>query len=256
VLARSSRVDERRAAVTVTRFSALGAWVVLALAVTGLLLGWRIVGSVDALLSTSYGQALLVKVAVALCVVAVAAWNRYRLVPAFAARSRGQGAGLGAVRGDATVARRLGRTVVIEAGLLVVVLAVTGVLVSRSPVDGAAAAPASVDARPTVVEETRPLGDGTLELRVTPGAVGVNALEIVLLDADGAPLEPVEDPVVTTTLAEPALGPFAHVLVGTAPGAYEAPLDLPLAGSWTITVNVRTSKFESPIVEIPLEVAS
>ncbi|WP_454042024.1 copper resistance CopC/CopD family protein [Cellulosimicrobium sp. Marseille-Q8652] len=260
VLARSSQVDERRAAVTVTRFSALGAWVVLALALTGVVLGWRIVGTVEALVSTAYGQALLVKVGVALCVVGVAAWNRYRLVPSFAARS-GRGttsrtAGTTEAATGAPASRRLGRTVALEAGLLVVVLAVTGVLVSRSPVDGVATAPAETDAAPAAVEETRPLGDGTLEARVTPGAVGVNALELVLLGADGAPLEPVGDPELTTTLADPALGPFAHALVRTGPGTYEAPLDLPLAGSWTVTVQVRTSKYEAPIVEIPLEVTS
>ncbi|WP_435737977.1 copper resistance protein CopC [Cellulosimicrobium sp. PMB13] len=259
VLTPSSQVDARRAAVTVTRFSALGAWVVLALALTGVVLGWRIVGTVEALVSTAYGQALLVKVGVALCIVAVAAWNRYRLLPSFAAPAeRGSARRTTSSGGSAVgaLSRRLGRTVALEAGLLVVVLAVTGVLVSRSPVDGVATAPVAEDAGPAAVEETRPLGDGTLEARVTPGAVGVNALELVLLDADGAPLEPVADPVVTTTLAEPALGPFAHTLVRTGPGTYEAPLDLPLAGSWTITVNVRTSKYESPIVEIPVEVSS
>ncbi|MCB7135609.1 copper resistance CopC/CopD family protein [Cellulosimicrobium marinum] len=257
VLARSAQVDARRAAVTVTRFSALGAWVVLALAVTGLLLGWRILGTLDALVSTAYGQALLVKVGVALCIVAVAAWNRYRLVPSFAARTERGTAGTGGSGADAHASHRLGRTVAVEAGLLVVVLAVTGVLVSRSPVDGtAAAAPSAEETAPAGVEVTEPLGDGTVQVRVTPGVVGVNALEIVLLDADGAPLEPTADPVVTTTLAEPALGPFSHELVNTGPGAYEAPLDLPLAGSWTLTLNVRTSKYESPIVEIPLEVAS
>jgi len=248
VLAPSAHVDPRRAAVTVARFSALGAWVVLALAVTGTVLGWRVLGSLDALVSTAYGRSLLVKVGLAVCLVGLAAWNRYRLVPAV----RGRGPAGGPT--GATARRRLGRTVTAEAVLLAVVLAVTGLLVSRSPVavtdadTGEPAAPA--------VEVVDELGDGTLRARVTPGQVGVNALEIELLDADGQPLEPVAVPELTTTLADPALGPFARPLTRTGTGTYEATLDLPMAGDWTLHVSVRTSKYENPIAEIPVEVSS
>ncbi|MFC8924191.1 copper resistance protein CopC [Cellulosimicrobium sp. NPDC057127] len=259
VLVASSQVDDKRAATTVARFSALGGWVVLALSLTGVVLGWRILGSVDALVSTSYGQALLVKAGVALVVVAIAAWNRYRLVPSFAARAARRTTSVVGVGADAEVSRRLGRTVAAEAGLLVVVLAVTGLLVSRSPVDAAeqsGSPPGSDVAAPTGVDVTRPLGDGTLRARVTPGAVGVNALELELLDADGAPLEPVDAPELSTTLAEPALGPFTRPVTRTGPGTYEATLDLPMPGSWTVSVSVRTSKYENPVVEIPVEVTS
>jgi copper transport protein len=256
VLAPSARVDTRRAAVTVARFSALGAWVVLALAVTGTVLGWRILGTVDALVSTTYGQTLLVKVGVALCLVGIAAWNRYRLVPAVVADGGPGGRGAGPVGGatGATARRRLGRTVTAEAVLLALVLAVTGVLVSRSPV--AAADPAAEESTTPAVEVVEALGEGTLRARVTPGRVGVNALEIELLDADGQPLEPVAVPELSTTLADPALGPFTRPLTQTGTGAYEATLDLPMAGDWTLHVSVRTSKYENPIVEIPVEVSS
>nr|WP_241744366.1 FixH family protein [Cellulosimicrobium arenosum] len=260
-LAPSARVDPRRAAVTVSRFSSLGAWLVLTLALTGTVLGWRILGTLDALFSTAYGQTLVVKVGVALSIVAVAAWNRYKLVPAMAPGSDASDGAGGATAG-ADARRRLGRTVGVEAALLVVVLAVTGLLVSSSPVEATDATGGSGDDAAAgaehgahdVVVVTEPLGDGTLEATVTPGAVGVNSLEIVLTDADGDPLEPVDTPEVSATLAEPAIGPFDHPLTETATGAYEAPLDLPLPGDWTLTVSVRTSKYESPIVEIPVEV--
>ncbi|MBD5785703.1 copper resistance protein CopC [Cellulosimicrobium terreum] len=250
VLAPSARVDPRRAAITVSRFSTLGAWLVLTLAITGTVLGWRILGTLDALVSTSYGQALLIKVGVALCIVAVAAWNRYRLVPVVAG-----GASSGTGGDAATARRRLGRTVAVEAALLVVVLGLTGLLVSRSPVTTEAAQAPAEQPAPAGVEVTEPLGDGTLSARITPGAVGVNSLELVLTDAAGEPLEPVDVPEMSTTLADPAIGPFSHPLTATGPGTYEAPLDLPMPGEWTVTVSVRTSKYDNPIVEIPVEVA-
>ncbi len=251
VLAPSAHVDARRAGVTVARFSALGAWVVLALAVTGTVLGWRILGTLDALVSTTYGRTLLVKVGVALVLVGIAAWNRYRLVPEVAGPG---GAGAAGGTTATTARRRLGRTVAVEAALLVLVLAATGVLVSRSPV--VPPTPSAQDAATSGVEVVEELGDGTLRARVTPGRVGVNALEIELLDADGAPFEPVAVPELATTLADPALGPFSRPLTRTGPGAYEATLDLPMPGSWTLEVSVRTSKYENPIVRIPVEVTS
>jgi copper transport protein len=253
-LAPSARVEPRRAAVTVARFSTLGAWLVAALALTGTVLGWRILGTVEALVSTTYGQVLLVKVGVAVVVVGIAAWNRYRLVPSFAERARRRTTSVVGEGADAWVRSRLRRTVGAEAGLLAVVLALTGVLVSSDP--GSPAPPAEEQGAPDAVEVEEPLGDGTLRACVTPGRVGVNALELELLDTDGAPLEPQAPPELATTLAEPALGPFTRPLTRTGPGTYEATLDLPMPGAWTITVGVRTSKYENPFVEIPLEVTS
>lgn len=250
VLAPSAGVDPRRAGATVARFSEVGAWLVLALALTGVTLGWRTLGTVEALLGTDYGRTLLVKAGLAVCVVAVAAWNRYRLVPAVA-----RGAAGGGVTAPAAVARRrLGRTVLAEAALLGLVLGATGVLVSNSPVsDGPAPTEA---AAPQGVDVTEEAGSGSLRARITPGRVGVNSLEVTLLDAAGAPLEPVAAPELSTTLADPAIGPFSRPLTETGKGTYEATIDLTMPGSWTVTISVRTSKYENPIVDIPIEVTS
>ena len=249
VLAPSGGVEPRRAGITVARFSALGAWLVLALALTGATLGWRTLGTVEAVLGTDYGRVLLVKVGLALCIVAVAAWNRYRLVPAVTSGAPGSG-----VTTQAAVARRrLGRTVLAEAALLGLVLGATGVLVSNSPVAGAHAAEQPASRGVDVTEEA---GSGSLRARITPGRVGVNSLEITLLDATGAPVEPIETPELSTTLADPAIGPFTRPLTETGTGTYEATIDLTMPGTWTVTVSVRTSKYENPIVDIPIEVTS
>lgn len=249
VLAPSAGVDPRRAGTTVARFSELGAWLVLVLALTGVTLGWRTLGTVEALFGTDYGRTLLVKAGLALCVVAIAAWNRYRLVPAVTTGAPGSGAATPA----AVARRRLGRTVLAETALLGLVLGATGVLVSNSPV---ATAPAAEEVAPQGVDVTEEAGSGSLRARITPGRVGVNSLEITLLDSAGAPLEPIETPELSTTLAEPAIGPFTRPLTETGTGTYEATLDLTMPGSWTVTVSVRTSKYENPIVDIPIEVTS
>ncbi|MNI91451.1 hypothetical protein D3C73_1491140 [compost metagenome] len=101
-----------------------------------------------------------------------------------------------------------------------------------------------------------PLGTGSLQARVTPGALGINSLELTLLDADGAPLEPVALPEVRTTQAELGIGPFTPTLTRTGPGTYLASIDLPLAGTWDVAVSVRTSTYDNPVVSLPVEVVS
>ena len=71
-----------------------------------------------ALTDTPYGRVLLVKLAVVTVVAAVAATNRWVLLPSLA-------------RG--ATAPRLGRSVKIESMLLLIVLGVAAVLVTQSP---------------------------------------------------------------------------------------------------------------------------
>ena len=72
---------ERDSALVLSRFSTVAAGLLAVLAGAGALLGWRILGSWSGLVDTTYGRLLLVKIAIALVVAAVAAWNRFRLLP-------------------------------------------------------------------------------------------------------------------------------------------------------------------------------
>ena len=66
------------------RFSATGFAAVLLILASGLLNSWFLVGSVDALLHTAYGQVLMVKVSLFLCMVALALFNRLFVMPRLA----------------------------------------------------------------------------------------------------------------------------------------------------------------------------
>jgi putative copper export protein/mono/diheme cytochrome c family protein len=68
----------------VQRFSTLGVASVAAILVTGIVNTWFLAGSVPALVGTDYGRLLLVKVALFLVMVAIAAINRFRLRPRLA----------------------------------------------------------------------------------------------------------------------------------------------------------------------------
>jgi copper transport protein len=233
------------AARTVAGFSRSAAGLVALLGVGGILLGWRILRSWGALFGTTYGIALLTKVGIAAVVVTVAAHNRFKLVPrvSVADRESGGAAAWGMLR----------RTVRVEASLLVLILAVTGVLVTRSPVqDRAVAASAGSAGSPLVLEAA--LGTGRAVARLTPGSVGVNSLELSLLDGAGEPITPVSTPELTVRLPAASVGPLSRPLSRTGPGRYQAVADFPLPGTWTVQVSVRTSKYDNPVARFTLEI--
>lgn len=232
LLAPGSRVRAGDAAEAVGTFSSAALWFVLALGATSVLLWWRIAASVDALWTTTYGRLVLIKLVLVLVIVGVAVHNRRRLVPRVTSNPHDKQA-MGALR----------RTVAWEAAVLVAVITVTGALVSQTPRTAAAAQPA-----PAERTLRAPVGDAKATLVLTPARRGTNSLQVTLVDADGAPLEPFETPEVSVALQKYELGPFKHPLSKTGTGTFEASVDFTLKGTWTVTLSVRLSEFENPVV--------
>jgi putative copper resistance protein D len=111
------------AAVAVRAFSRLALVVMTLVVLTGIANSWFQVGGVPALVGTRYGWLLLLKVALLAPILAMAQYNRSRLLP----RLSGDGATVGR-----PAMRRLGRFVAAEAALGLLILLVTSGL-SLSP---------------------------------------------------------------------------------------------------------------------------
>lgn len=104
------------------RFSGLGVACVAVLLVSGMINAWYLVGTVPALIATTYGQVLLVKLAVVAAMLWLAAVNRWRLVPRLAASGNRE-----------AIARRLARHAAIEAALGLGVIAIVAALGTMIP---------------------------------------------------------------------------------------------------------------------------
>jgi copper resistance protein D len=102
------------------RFSTLGIVSVGTLLVTGTINTWYLAGSFPALIETDYGRLLLLKIALFLGMVAIAAVNRLQLTPRLVASASARGAG-GALR-------QLRRNVAIEIVAGAIVLAIVAML--------------------------------------------------------------------------------------------------------------------------------
>jgi putative copper export protein/methionine-rich copper-binding protein CopC len=111
--------------VAVARYSNLALGSMLAIIAAGTVLAWQVVGSVHALLHTSYGHTLLLKLALVISVLALAqhskAWVRHRLDVAVL------------LGGDRATIRPFVYSVAAEAGLALAILAAASVLVTSSP---------------------------------------------------------------------------------------------------------------------------
>jgi copper transport protein len=224
------RYDEDGAGL-VARFSQVAGLALVVVAVAGVILGWRIVGSWSELVSTPYGRILLAKTALVVLVAAGGAWNRYRLLPA--------------VRAGAAV-----RTVVrLEALTLVVVVALTGFLVNQVPRSQVreprvATGPVSVMAM---------AGDVHVLAHVEPARVGENTIYLHLETAGGSPLESYADPTVSLRSAGLDLGSRPVNPLGA--GVYESVVLIPSPGVWELQVSVRLDEFTNPVVSLDVEIA-
>jgi copper transport protein len=247
----------------VTRYSRLAFTAVVALVVTGTVQAVREVESPTALFATAYGSVLVAKlvlVAVALAAAGVSrVWVQQRLgvrrsrprrgrsltAHAFAATADDGVAAAAQARGhlqsESAVEHvpALRRSVLVEAAVAAVVLALSAVLVGLPPARAAVAQP--VDAVLPLQSATGP--SGSVQVSVDPARPGANTLHLYLFDDSGQLVQPVGI-TVTLTEASQQIGPLAVKLQPGGPGHYIADgMDIPGAGTWTLTVTVRVDEF-------------
>ncbi|GAA4803640.1 hypothetical protein GCM10025786_03040 [Nocardioides caeni] len=232
----------RDAALLLTRFSTVAAGLLAVLGVSGVLMGWRILGSWSGLVEETWGRLLLAKLALVTVLVAVAAYNRFRLVPLV----RAEGGHDGRRRAAACV----GRVVVVEAGLLVAVLAVTGFLTQKPPGGTGEAGPATADTGVVAAAA----GEDHRVLAVLDAGPGLQRRLIVQVqDPAGEPLDLYDAPAVELRSETIDLGEIP--LVPSATGTYTADVVFPVAGTWDLQVSVPVDEFTSPVTTLEVSVS-
>lgn len=258
-LAFRSIADAGRLAVLVRRFSNAALVAVAVVSASGVLMAWIVLPTAGELMSTGYGLALVLKVALVLVVVALGAFNRWKLVPVVATRSSGAsptghrhamsvGSAAAAAAGEdgaVRAKRTLSRVVLAELAILLVVVGTTAVLVTRSPVASTSAAAPPTTVAPEVFELALSDGAGTVEVSLSPGRVGSNVVGLVLRDVEGRIVNPIDAPVVEFTQPVVDIGPLRPDVRPLNIGRYEVSADLAVAGEWKLVIRVRVSDFAS-----------
>jgi copper transport protein len=200
-------------------FSATALTAVVVLAASGTYNAWRGIGTINAIFTTTYGLLVVAKIALFVGIVAVANLSRRLVSRRTVAFAMTDAALLEDAPPDVAVdVERLRRSVLVEAGVAVVVLAVTASLGGNRAV--------SVTADPG-----------------THGRVNVT----VALSGGGATK-------VSATATEQAkqLGPIPIKLKRERSALYDGSADLPVAGDWDIDLVVTTSTFNATTADVTL----
>ncbi|MFI8458849.1 FixH family protein [Kitasatospora sp. NPDC085464] len=162
----------------------------------------------------------------------------------------------------------LRRSVLVEALVAVAVLVVTTMLTNSPPgrvageitagaaapaaapaAGGAAAAPQTEPGRtvelklPYDTKGRTPNAKGTATVTLNPARTGPNEVKLALDGADGQPVD-VPEVQLAFTLPDRDLGPLPVALTPEGTGRWSGTAQLPLAGTWVVSVQVRSSEID------------
>lgn len=216
------------------RFSAVAIPVVGFLALTGLTLAIIQLESFGALVETSYGILLSIKLGLVAALLALAALNRFRLTPALAR--------------DGKATRPLTRSILLEGGVAIGILCVVAGWRFTPP-------PRSLipDAPLAVHIHTE---KAMFQVLVSPGRVGSNDFLLQLMTGDGTLLQAKE---ATLTLSLPDRGIAGLERTGILGGDHFWHVDkvpLPVAGRWHVRIDALVTDFQKITLEDDMDIAT
>lgn len=221
------------------RFSALAAFALAGVAITGALRAWQEVGTLPALIDSGFGLTAVGKSVLFFGMIGLGAYNRYRMVPSMA----------GEQPRTRVFRRSIGGELLLAAG----VFGLSGVMSGLAPPSqlAAAAAPAHVAVEGTDFAQTV-----NVRLTVSPGTPGLNRFDVRLQRFDS------EEPMA----ADAVVLRFSHA-ERTDLGSSELEMEmehgeegswtargsnLSLGGTWRVGVRIQAGDAS---VEVPLAVA-
>ena len=218
------------------RFSALAAWSLAAVALTGVQRAAAEVGGWSGLLGTAFGRALDVKLGLFAALVLLGGVNHFRVVPSLAGWS---------AAGRPARLRRTGRgELVVASGVLL-----AAAVLSQLPpgTDAAPMGPMGPAApRPPASVETSGADYATtlrVTLQVSPGVAGPNRFVATVADYDSGATVPADKVSLTAALpARPEVAPAQLDLTRAPDGRWRGQGQLlTIAGTWSLTALVERS---------------
>jgi copper transport protein len=255
------RRDPADIAPVLTRWSRYATVAVVVLVASGTFAAWREVREWGALIGTTYGQLLLVKAGLVAAMLGLAALGRAQVRRHYGPQPDGPNvdepgaevAVKAVVKASAggeepsTLPQRprtrtartpaaLRRGVALEAGIAVVVLAVTAVLVGS--------APAKDSWFPTVLETATVTGGLQVQVEVRPARVGLNEMRLSYTNGS----RPTDVVRVSARWVGQAAGDYQVPArpLRAGPGRYDAgQILLPAAGTWQLAITTQTSDVDA-----------
>lgn len=227
--------NERELGAILPVWSGWAAVAVPVLMVAGVIQAVIEIGPPDALLTTSYGRLLLIKVGLFAVVIAVAGYSR-RLVRTHLAPDR---------------PRALRVAVMAEAAVLAGVLVVSSILVQTTPArtEAAQTQTTATDFAATVESDLY-----SLQVLVEPAERGTNLVHLYAYAPDGEP-QPVEEWQATAALPAAGVEPIEIPLLPLLDNHATGQVVLPVTGDWELRFTLRTTEIDQATVGVTVPVS-
>ena len=227
LLRRNLSDEERREclAAMVPRFSVVASLSVATIVATGVFGGWAQVTATEAI-TTPYGITLMAKVALVLPLLFLGAVNLLWVRPR--------------LRSNPSSTLWLKRLLKGEAALAVLILAAVGMLTSLEPARQVASRELAETRQSISFSDT--VSTDNIQLEVSPGRVGSNALVVTLTDRLGRPIANADEVLVRLVFLESDLGDDTLAATSLGDGRYvREGAQLSIAGVWQAELVVRRS---------------
>lgn len=261
------------------RFSAVAVISVFLLLLTGVFSAFVQIPEWNALWETTYGQVLLLKLALVLPLLAVAGINALYLKPAlvnaidaqYADDDEGTAPKERPVQQIDSLRSRLAKTIRLELGLGVLVIASVAILTQTGTSRGelaqeqaqerAALAAAPREHETFVFNANKLAGDLAVAFRVDPQLVGINRLQVSLSSAEGKEIGEVEEVSLRFFYFDPAFGSTNNIaaqfdsasptgeLIYKLEGAYFS-----IGGGYRVQVDIKRTGMDDARAIFPLQV--
>jgi len=227
------------------RFSVLGIVSVGTLLATGIVNTYYLAGSLPALLHTDYGRLLLIKIALFLAMVAIAAVNRFRLTPQLLQQA--------SITASHNALRRLRRNAAIEVLAGAIVIVIVAALGTMAPAIHAAHQHPTYGAVPADAAFVHiHLVEGMADVTIRPGRTGRARATIRLWNED---FEALDARQVSLTLTAPTStgNPTPRPAQQGRDGAWQVDgIELSEPGNWTVTVDVALDQTKRLTLTAPI----
>ena len=220
----------RLTAQLIPRFSALALISVATLAITGLYSALLRIGTSDALVTTTYGRALIIKLLIAAPMIAIGAVNLLIITPRLKQAA--------ASNGNSVLPDRFRRTVTSEITLGAALVLSVGVFTSLPP--------ARIESTSPVMDASAQADDLTLVVDIAPGRIGINTFALKVT-SNGQPVDDAKTVELRFTPTNASLAPSKVQLIGQGSGNYVTKGSfLSLPDTWQVQAVVRRdNKFDA-----------
>jgi len=250
-LLRPNTATERELGAIMPVWSRWATLAVSALLLAGVVQALIEIGTLKALVTTTYGWLILAKVALVIVILGFAYLARMYVHNAPAGPARAEREDVG--RPHYAAGTLLRRAVALELGVAAIIIGVSAALTQTTPARVAAAEPANVQPTQTYFTTSVKGGLYTLQVDVDPAKTGQNVVHLYAYTPEGKPLKVVEW---AASAALPAAGiePVSMPLLPLTDNHASGSINLPTPGDWQLKFTLRTTEVDEETVTVTVPV--